>query len=157
MATRPAWLTTRTASLWRRPTPRPTSRLTAVNDVGWKLAITNALGQGHVYNLDLNGNAVRIVDPLQRVLNKTYDANGNLLSASDAKGQFTTYAYDPANQRTSMVDRTGTNMWRNTYTSRGELEHTTDPLGNTATNCYDAANRLDCRLRPARQFHYQRV
>ena len=114
----------------------------AVNEVGWKLAETNALRQVTTFAYDLNGNVVRTVDPLQRTSTKTYDANGNLLTASDAKNQFTTYAYDAANQKTNMVDRTGTNTWAYVYTQRGELERATDPLGNTVTNFYDDANRL---------------
>lgn len=112
------------------------------NDVGWKLHELDALGEPTAYTCDLNGNPTRVQDALGRVFNKVYDANGNLLSATDGKLQLTTYAYDAANQRTNMVDRTGTNKWGYFYTSRGKLDHLTDPLGNPVANTYDAANRL---------------
>ena len=84
----------------------------------------------------------RIQDAIGRVFTKTYDADGNLLSQSDGKGVLTTFSYDAANQKTNMVDRTGTNQWKYFYTSRGKLDHVTDALGFSVTNIYDAANRL---------------
>ncbi len=114
----------------------------AVNDLGWKLAQTNALNKVTTFGYDLNGNVVRTVDPLFRPLTRAYDGNGNLLSESDAKGQSTSYGYDPANQKTNMVDRTGTNIWTYSYTRRGSLERAINPLGYTTTNVYNAANRL---------------
>jgi RHS repeat-associated protein len=117
----------------------------AYNDVGWKLAETNALTNVTAYVYDMNGSVVRIVDPLQRVFIRTYDANGNLTSVSDGKPapdkRFTFYAYDAANQRTQMVDRAGSS-WTYSYTPRGKLQRITDPLTNTVQNSYDDANRL---------------
>lgn len=113
-----------------------------VNDVGWKLREYDALGNPTSYTYDLNGNATRIQDVLGRVFNKTYDGNGNLISATDGNRQLTTYAFDAANQRTNMVDRTGTNNWSYFYTLCGKMDHVTDPLGNSVTNIYDTANRL---------------
>jgi len=114
----------------------------APNEVGWKTSEANPLGEVSTYSHDLNGNVVLAIDPLFRHFTKTHDANGNVLSESDGKSQLTTYAYDGANQRTNLVDRTGTNVWRFTYTSRGKLAATTDPQTNTVTQTYDAANRL---------------
>ncbi len=113
----------------------------AYNDVGWKLAETNALGQATTYTLNLNGNVLLVVDPLGRNFTRSYDDNGNVLTQSDAKNQLTRFAYDPANQKTNMVDRTGTNVWTFTFTSRGKPERIIDPLGNTVTSFYDSANR----------------
>lgn len=112
------------------------------NDVGWKQRELNALSEQTSYGYDLNGNVTRILDALTRVFYRSYDENGNLLSATDAKSKATTYGYDAANQRTNMVDRTGTNIWQYFYTLRGKLEHATDPLTHSVTNVYDAANRL---------------
>jgi len=113
-----------------------------VNDVDWKIRETDALDDTATYSYDLNGNQTRIQDVLGRIYTRTNDANGNLLAASDAMNHFTTYSYDAANQRTNLIDRTGTNQWKYFYTSRGKLDHVTDPLGNSVTNIYDAANRL---------------
>jgi RHS repeat-associated protein len=125
-----------------RTDPATNTTTYAVNDVGWKLRETDALGEPASYAYDLNGNANSIQDALGRTFTKSFDADGNLLSQSDGKQQLTTFAYDLANQKTNMVDRTGTNRWNYFYTSRGKLDHVTDPLGNSVTNIYDAANRL---------------
>lgn len=114
----------------------------ALNDLAWRMAVTNALGQVTTLAYDLNGNVVRTRDPLLRVFTRAYDNNGNLLSESDGKGQLTSYAYDPLNQRTNMVDRTGTNNWTFIYTKRGKLAYTINPLNISTANFYDAANRL---------------
>ena len=119
------------------------THLLGVNDVGWKVAETNALLRRTTYAFDLNGNVIETVDPLPRRFFQTYDPNGNLLAASDGKGQFTRHAYDAANQRTNTVDRTGTNGVAFFYNRRGQLERTIDPLLNTTTNYYDDANRLE--------------
>ncbi len=121
------------------------------NDVGWKLQEFDALGNPTSYTYDLNGNQTRIQDVLGRVFYKVYDGNGNLLSTTDGKGQLTTYAYDAANQKTNMVDRTGTNQWKYFYTLRGKLDHVTDALGYSATNSYDPANRLVSVIDPLGQ------
>ncbi len=126
-----------------RTDPATNTTTYAANDVGWKLKETDALGDTASYTYDLNGNPTRIQDVLGRIYARTNDANGNLLAASDANMlHFTTYAYDAANQKTNMVDRSGTNQWKYLYTSRGKLDHVTDPLTNSVTNIYDAANRL---------------
>ncbi|MEK7686213.1 MAG: LamG-like jellyroll fold domain-containing protein [Verrucomicrobiota bacterium] len=114
-----------------------------VNEVGWRLCETNALGDATAYAYDLNGNPVRVQDVLGRVFRRAYDPNGNLLSTTDGMGQLTTHAYDAANQRTNTTDRTGTNKWLTFYTTRGKVERVTDPLGHTVTNIYDAANRVE--------------
>ena len=112
----------------------------AYNELGWALAVTNPLDQVTTYLYDLIGRQVRITDPL-RTIAKTFDANGNLLSETDAKGALTLYTYDAGSQRTQMVDRAG-NAWSYTYTIRGSLWTSRDPFGATSTRAYDDANRL---------------
>ena len=128
--------------LFTQTDPATNTTTFARNDTGWKLAEIDALGHRTAYTYDLNGNVLLTVDPIFRQFTKTYDANGNLLSASDARGNLTRFGYDPANQKTNMVDRTGTNVWQYTYTSRGKLERAINPLGFTTTNVYDRVNRL---------------
>ncbi|HXT11398.1 MAG TPA: LamG-like jellyroll fold domain-containing protein [Candidatus Angelobacter sp.] len=125
-----------------RTDPATNTTSYTLNDVGWKMHLVDALGNPTTYAYDLNGNATQVEDPLARTFYKTFDGDGNLLSATDGKGQLTSYGYDAANQRTNMVDRTGTNVWFYYYTSRGKLDHVTDPLVHSVTNFYDAANRL---------------
>jgi len=125
-----------------RTDPATNTTTYLVNELGWKLHETDALGNPTSYTYDQNGNVTRIQDALGRVYNRVYDANGNLLSSTDGKNQLTAYAYDLVNQKTNMIDRTGTNQWKYFYTSRGKLDHVTDALGFSVTNIYDAANRL---------------
>ena len=110
------------------------------NELGWPLSAVNPLEQTTTFQYDLNGRQVCVTDPL-RTFTKNYDANGKVLSETDAKGAVTRYAYDAANQRTQMVDRAG-NKWGYTYTSRGTLQTSSDPFGATVTRTYDDANRL---------------
>ena len=112
----------------------------AYTELGWLTAVTNPLNQATTHSHDLNGNRVQTVDPL-RTLTRTFDANGNLLSETDAKGAAASYKYDAANQRTQMVDRAGA-KWGYSYTTRGALYQTTDPASHTRTRGYDDANRL---------------
>lgn len=115
------------------------------NELGWRTAETNAVGEVTRFGHDLNGNVVRTEDALGRVFLREFDGNGNLLSASDGKRgekkRFTTYFYDAANQRTQTVDR-ASNKWTSTYTALGQIDKSIDPLGFVSTNFFDAATRL---------------
>lgn len=125
-----------------RTDPAMNTTYYTLNDVAWKMREVNAAGDPSTYFYDLNGNPTRVEDVLARTFYKVFDANNNLLSSTDGRGQLTTYGYDAANQRTNMIDRTGTNVWSYFYTSRGKQDHVTDPLNHSVTNVYDAANRL---------------
>lgn len=72
----------------------------------------------------------------------TYDAKGNVLSATDATGLKSQYTYDPTfNKVTSIIDPLG-NTTRFTYTVNGNLLTTTDANGNTSTFQYNAVGLL---------------
>lgn len=93
----------------------------------------------------------------------TYDANGNVLTSTDALGQKTTFTYDPVyNQITSVTDANGhTSSFaydgngnlqtaadangkatRFTYNSYGQVLTITDALGKKTTLAYDSAGNL---------------
>jgi RHS repeat-associated protein len=73
----------------------------------------------------------------------TYDANGDMLSASDASGTYT-FAYDALGQRTGQQDLFGI-MLTYTYDPAGRRTGAQDSLGGTTTSVYDIANRLTTR------------
>ncbi len=62
------------------------------------------------YTYNINGNVVKTVDPMLREYISTYDANGNLTSQSDAKGQFSYIHYNAANQKTQSEDTSGSEI-----------------------------------------------
>ncbi|RYY63185.1 MAG: hypothetical protein EOO24_58055, partial [Comamonadaceae bacterium] len=67
-----------------------------------------------------------IVDPDGLAIRRswTYDANGNAVTSTDARGQLTRYAYDAADR----------------------LVYTVDPLGYVRSSRYDAAGRVDLTI-----------
>jgi YD repeat-containing protein len=80
------------------------------------------------------------------------DANGNLLSSTDALGHTTSYTYDANNNvatKSAAVDAntTATNVY--TYNSFGEVLTMTDPLGHVASNTYDSHGNLLTVTTPA--------
>lgn len=119
------------------------------SELGWIMSETNALSQTTTYLRNVNGQPVRITDPLARQFTKAYDANGNLTSETDGKGVATTYTYNDADQLLTRTDRGG-NTWTFAYNVWGELSSTTTPAAladgvsqqmATARN-YDSAGRL---------------
>ncbi|HZY30750.1 MAG TPA: RHS repeat-associated core domain-containing protein, partial [Candidatus Methylomirabilis sp.] len=69
-----------------------------------------------------------------------YDANGNLVSATDRKGQITTFAYDPLNRRTQMRVN-DLNPVTYTYDAASRLRTITQAPLNPVTIDYDAVGR----------------
>jgi RHS repeat-associated protein len=81
----------------------------------------------------------------------TYDANGNLLTRTDANSNTITYTYDGNNNILSKsAQLNGLAVTTSyTYNSFGEVLTMTDPLGNTTTNTYDANGNLLTVTAPA--------
>jgi RHS repeat-associated protein len=121
------------------------------NEWGWPLSATNPLSETTTTSYDINGRAVKRIDALLREYIMEYDANGNLSRSSDGKSppdrKFTEFAYDVANQKESMTDRSG-KIWRYTYTNTGNVHTVEDPLTNVITREYDDADRLSRQTDP---------
>lgn len=120
-----------------------------VNELGWRTNEVNAIGEMTQWAYDLNGNVIKTTDQRIRQIVKEFDPNGNLVVATDNKGQTNRFLYDAANQKTNVVDRAG-NVWGYTYTPRGKLEKTIAPapFKYETKNFYDAANRLTNTVYP---------
>ena len=81
-----------------------------------RTTVTNPDGGTEVTDLDANGDVVRRVDGLGRVMTMAYDANRNLVSETNGLGLTKQYTYDANGFRTSVRD----------------------PLGNTSTAVFNA-------------------
>jgi RHS repeat-associated protein len=127
---------------------------------------------GVVYTTDAgNDRAEQWAAPAARVTKYTYDAAGNLETATDPNGNKTKYTYDADNELTK-VEEPNKTLTETEYDSAGQVtgqtdgnKHTTkyvrnlleevtevvDPLGHKTTREYDAAGNLTGVTNPAKQ------
>ena len=96
-----------------------------------------------------NGNVASIVPDSAGIAPRTrytYTALGQVASITDPLGTVTTFTYDEAGNRRSMVEDAGPGRLNRTttygYNSRGDVVSATDPNGNVTRSEYDAARRL---------------
>ncbi|MFF3911723.1 DNRLRE domain-containing protein [Streptomyces sp. NPDC001848] len=104
---------------------------------------TSAAGRHWHFSYDTNGNPTSVQDPNGTQAGSgytttyTYDATGELLTATDANNHTTTYSnYDPSGYPDTTKDPLG-NTATAVYGPRGEVTSTTDALGHTTTQNYD--------------------
>jgi RHS repeat-associated protein len=106
--------------------------LTSVQLADIGVPMTHEYDAGHYFRkgTDARGNVQAVT---------TYYADGRLKSVTDAMGKTTGYAYDLANNATTIThpDNTGSTVQR--HDSNGLLLSETDPLGRTKSYTYDAA------------------
>ncbi|MCG8637232.1 MAG: fibronectin type III domain-containing protein, partial [Desulfobacterales bacterium] len=89
-------------------------------------------------------------DTESRTTGFEYDAAGNLIKKTDARGNETHYAYDNLN-RLKLVMDPDDNITRYAYDARDNLISLTDAENNTTLFEYDAGNRLTRETRPMGQ------
>jgi RHS repeat-associated protein len=120
---------------------------------GKQLSKTSPLGVVTSFTYDGAGN--QNSDSFPRTLNpglasastavaatqRTYDANGNILTSVDAQGQKTTLTYNAANLVASETDSQGHTL-SYAYDDSLNLVQTTYPDGTTESNIYDANKNL---------------
>jgi RHS repeat-associated protein len=106
------------------------------DSAGRMTAVEDANSSRWEYAYDDKGNTVRMKDPLAEIdpLNRhqvdfVYDANDNVTSIQDTRGNTTTYTYDPDNQLSSVVDPL---MRATTFAC--------DPVGNVSSVSYPNGN-----------------
>jgi RHS repeat-associated protein len=80
------------------------------------------------------------VDPLSGTTSFTYDANGNLLTLTDARGKTTTWTYDSMDRVATRTDPL-TRAESFTYDLNGNLATWTDRKGQVTIYQYDALDR----------------
>lgn len=89
-----------------------------------------------IYTFDAEGNLTTIADGKGNELTLSYDGSGQLMEVSDGLGRTLTFSYD-GDRLTSVSDGSRTVQFG--Y-SGGLLTGVTDPLGNTTTYSYDAGS-----------------
>lgn len=121
--------------------------------------VIDPMGQSQTYTYDPNGNLathtdpeanttrflynqshglLNIFDPLNRNLARNeYDAEGRLISTTNANGRTITFTHDLGTQQEVVTDIDG-NVTVLEYDERGNVVRTTDPLGNVTIRAYDA-------------------
>ncbi len=135
--------------------------------VAWKAGSTVVAQIGYAYDAadrltsitDANGHAV---------VANTYNVQGRVVQQVDARGQTSTFSWDPDTQTSSFTDARG-HVWKDVYANNLLVEQidplgnatsytydanlnratVTDPLGHIATMTYDEAGNLLSRATPA--------
>lgn len=102
----------------------------------------------HVYELDDDGVTARLVRTF------TYDAQGRVLTDTDANGAVTSFTYDSAGNRTSEEHPANNDAGTLpettfTYDSLGRMLTATDPDGRVTAFTWDVLDRLASRAEPS--------
>lgn len=97
------------------------------------------LNRQTAYGYDAAGNQTTVTDALNRTTTKNYDAANRLTSIgySDGVTAGATFGYDADDQRTSMIDGTGTSSW--TYDSLHRVTQYINGHGDALSYGYDLA------------------
>ena len=113
------------------------------------MSLTDELGRVTRYAYDAMNRLVGTAEPdpdgggpLQApVTQRTYDANGNLTSVTDARGAVTAYTYDQRSRLLTTTDANG-GVTRNIYGSDEKVAAVIDALGHRTDYTYDLRHRL---------------
>jgi fibro-slime domain-containing protein/RHS repeat-associated protein len=92
--------------------------------------IIHSSGRSITFTRDSQGRITRITEPSGAQLIYNYDANGDLISSTDADVRTTTYAYNSTHGLLDIVDPANRRGIRNEYDASGRLLSTTDADGN---------------------------
>ncbi len=104
---------------------------------------TNPLGGQFRYSYNEKHWMTSITDPRgNHIMTNTYDADGHVISQSNALGAVTSFSYDAANLTSTVTDPLGRKKSYNYNDHFWELNET-DALGNTTSYAYDGnGNRI---------------
>jgi len=122
--------------------------------------VTNALGNATTYNYNAAGELTAVIAPtvngITPTTRYTYDANGNLLTSTDANGAVTSYSYDANGNLLSVEDGAGNTvsytynaddqvLSQTTYTvpAQGEVGQPGYVPPSGAQTTYDVYNAAD--------------
>ena len=108
--------------------------------------VEDQLGNPTIFEYDDRGNVLTEIDAEEGVIERTYDANNNILTETvfdgiNPEGNTTTFTYDDLRNVLTETDPLG-NTTIFTYDSFSNVLTTTDPQGITTTNTYDANGNL---------------
>ncbi|HAM50579.1 MAG TPA: hypothetical protein DCP92_07725 [Nitrospiraceae bacterium] len=120
----------------------PAGTKTIAYGTGNVATITERDGGAWTYTYDPTVSAaIAVTGPNNATTTSTYDANGNLLSKTDAKGNTTTYTYDSNGNMLTMTDALN-NTTTYTYNQYGQMTSATDPQGNLTVYNFDSSGNL---------------
>ena len=122
------------------------------NTQGFVVSVTDATGQIRTFNRQLGTNQILTLtgagtcsvcgDTQTGNLTFTYDANGNLLSQTDALGETWNWTYDPIfSNITSVTDPVG-NTTSRAYDAHGNMTKVTDARGNSSIFTYSGTGLM---------------
>jgi|GEM_PF-5496352 len=118
---------------------------------GHLTTLTNANGAHTQYQYDDHGRLTRIIDPIGRVRDWTYDALSRVQSRTEypdaAHPSVTTFSWDDADRLVALTDALQ-HTTRYTFDPHDALQTITLPDGATTTYNYDRAGRLAHTLDP---------
>jgi RHS repeat-associated protein len=97
--------------------------------------------------LDAQGRAIKVTDPLGRETKVAYDKNGNLESTTNALGQTTKYTYN-ANDEQTKVEKPNGSTTQFAYGSMGEVKSRTNGNAYTTKYEYDVLSQLTETIDP---------
>jgi len=103
--------------------------------------LSGGLSQNWTMTYDADGNLLTATDPLSKTWTYTYDAAGNLLTSVSPTGLQTAYSYE-SNGQPRTVTLPGGRVWSYAYDGQGNPIGRTDPLTRVTTFGYDAAGNL---------------
>jgi len=112
------------------------------NAFGAVISQSDALGNVTTIERDGNSNPTRITRPNGAMLEMTYDANGNLLTSTDAVNTTTTFTYDPVFNQVITITDPKNNTTTINYDANGNPEEIIDALGNRTVMSYNARGLL---------------
>jgi RHS repeat-associated protein len=134
----------------------PQGRIVAVTDPAGKkvqyqydasgdlVAVTDRQGDTtqFIYNAPQAHYLTTVIDPLGHTgIRTNYDAQGRLISETDAAGHSVGLSYDPTDSTEVVTDQLG-NPTTYVYDDRGNITKETNALGGVTTRTYDSANDM---------------
>jgi len=131
---------------WVGPMTDPLTQTTTYSytPTGQTASVKNPAPSGgdlDVYTYNADDELIAATDPNNNTTTYGYDAVGNQITVTDANNNTTTYAYDSTNELTTITDPMGdTTVYG--YDANGNQITVTDGLGHTTTTLYDALNRV---------------
>ncbi|MBI2394387.1 MAG: hypothetical protein HYV09_32755 [Deltaproteobacteria bacterium] len=108
------------------------------------------LGHAKVTRKDGLGRVIQVLEKLGATYLSTlyrYDALGNLVQTTDAKGNVASFTWDSLGRKTGHCDP-DLGCWSHAYDAVGHLVSQTDAKGQTTTFAYDALGRMLTKTLP---------
>lgn len=118
----------------------PDGAVTTTAYNGLTTTVTDAMGRTTSTMNDILGRTLSITPPAGPSVSFTYDASGNMLTATRG-GATTTLTYDTADRKLTMVDA-DMGSWSYTYDALGSMTSQTDARGCVSNLAYDVLSRL---------------